>query len=219
MPIRPPAPTASTANAQDDSGKLFAPSAARNAAALCTARRTIAPQRGTVLEIASGTGQHVVTFAASMPHLLWHPSEVEQTRLTSIAVHIRESGLKNINVPIMLDATKIGWGRNIEPKELITLANLLHLISEPEVETLLSEASEALCANGVLSLYGPFKRDGKLTSDGDVTFDASLRAHDPDTGYKDDSWIKETARSVGLRYAQTIEMPANNLLMVFDKAL
>lgn len=217
MAIRPPAPTASIATDADQDGKLHAPSAARNAADLCAALQSFAPANGDALEIASGTGQHIVTFAAAMPNIHWHPSEVETARLASIKAYGAECGLTNIVAPITLNATQTGWGASIPPKDLICLANLLHLISAPEVETLIFEAAKALNPNGKLALYGPFKRNGILTSTGDETFDATLRAHDPETGYKDDAWIKHTATAAGLVQSETLEMPANNLLHIFQK--
>lgn len=216
MAIRPPAPSASIAT-DTDNGKLFAPSAARNAEALCAAIASIAPETGDSLELASGTGQHITTFAAAMPNLTWYPTEVDDTRLTSIAAYTADSGLNNIAAPTLLNATQAGWHQTTAPKDLITLANLLHLISSPEAETLISEAAKTLGPNGTLLLYGPFKRDGILTSAGDITFDASLRAHDPETGYKDEIWVKTTAQTAGLTYSKTIDMPANNLALVFQK--
>lgn len=217
MAIRPPAPSASIALDTDNTGKLHAPSAARNAVDLCAAIASIAPNAGDALEIASGTGQHIITFAAAMPNLHWHPSEVEHARLTSITAYTTESGLTNITAPIILNATQSGWSRTTPAKDLITLANLLHLISSAEAETLISEAANTLALKGKFALYGPFKRNGVLTSEGDKTFDANLREHDPETGYKDDQWVIATAKTAGLTHATTIEMPANNLALIFQK--
>jgi hypothetical protein len=179
MAIRPPAPSASIALDTDTSGKLHAPSAARNAADLCAAIASIAPAQGHALEIASGTGQHIVTFAAAMPNLHRHPSEVEDSRILSIRAYTQDSGLQNIADPILLNATQTGWHKTIPAKDLITLANLLHLISTTEAEILITEAAQTLAPKGKLALYGPFKRDGVLTSEGDITFDQNLRTHDP----------------------------------------
>lgn len=99
------------------------------------------------------------------------------------------------------------------PFDLIHLGNLLHLISQPAARTLLSEAAKALAPSGTLTLYGPFMRAGRLTSDGDAKFDVELRAADPAIGYKDDTWINEVLTSAGL--ILTIrDMPANNLAFV-----
>jgi hypothetical protein len=217
MAIRSPAPSASIAIDADASGKLHAPSAARNATDLCAAIASIAPSTGNALEIASGTGQHIVTFAAAMPNLHWYPTEVEAVRINSIKAYTAESGLTNIATPQILNATQSGWGETTRPKDLVTLANLLHLISSNEATTLISESAKALSPTGRLVLYGPYKRNGQLISEGDITFDASLRAFDPETGYKDDAWVKNTALQNGLNPLQAIEMPANNLALVFEK--
>jgi hypothetical protein len=217
MNIRKPPSTANIATQTDKTGKLHAPSAARNANAICAVLKSIAPTAGTALEIASGTGQHIVTFAAAMPDITWHPTEVAANRIASIQTYLDDAALPNITPPIMLNATSEGWGTETFPKTLITLSNLLHLISKAEANTLISEAAKALAPDGKLFLYGPFKRGGELVSEGDMTFDASIRASDPETGYKDDNWVKLTAKNHGLILDQAIEMPANNLALVFRK--
>lgn len=217
MQIRIPPPGASVATAPDESGKLHAPSAARNAADICEVIKAVAPASGHALEIASGTGQHIKAFAAAMPAIQWHPTEVSQARLVSIAAYIAESDLPNVSKPQTLNATQEGWGDAVAPKDLIVLINLLHLISEAEVVTLVVEAARALCPAGQLFLYGPFKRNGELTSDGDAAFDASIRASDPEMGYKDDVWVKKVTQQAGLAHIRSHEMPANNLGLVFQK--
>lgn len=217
MEIRVPPPSASIATALDASGKLFAPSAVRNTESLCQTVSLIAPLTGNALEIASGTGQHIIAFAAAMPALHWHPSEVEHVRLSSIAAYIFESGLSNIAPPLTLNATQPGWGDTIAPKDLILTANLFHLISAVEVSALLEGAAKALIQTGLLCVYGPFKRDGELTSEGDMQFDASLRTSDPEIGYKDDTWIKSEAKKANLEFIKAFHMPANNLALVFRR--
>ena len=217
MVIRPPAPSASIANEVGSEGKLHAASAERNAVDLSTAIASVAPKTGEVLEIASGTGQHIVTFASVIPNLHWHPSEVDVIRRASIKAYIAESGLTNISAPVMLNATQKGWHTHVTPKKLIVVPNLLHLISKLETEILIAEATKTLINGGILFLYGPFKRNGELTSDGDKSFDAELRAHDPETGYKDYTWINKTTQTAGLSPQKTISMPANNLALIFRR--
>ena len=217
MVIRPPAPSASIANEVGSEGKLHAASAERNAVDLCIAIASVAPKTGEVLEIASGTGQHIVTFASVIPNLHWYPSEVDVVRRASIKAYIAESGLTNISAPLMLNATQKGWHTEITPKKLIVVANLLHLISKLETEILIAEATKTLTNGGILFLYGPFKRNGELTSDGDKSFDAELRAHDPETGYKDYAWINKTTQTAGLSPQKTISMPTNNLALIFRR--
>jgi hypothetical protein len=217
MTSRTPPKTASIATKDSNSDKLFAPSAQRNAEPITQAIKSIAPKTGEALEIASGTGQHIVALAAALPELHWCPSEIDPIRRASIEAYVNDAKSKNIALPTALNATKKGWSETMPPKALVTLVNLLHLISEPETETLISEAAKTLSNNGKLFLYGPFKRDGVLVSEGDANFDASIRENDPETGYKDDAWVKSVAAKNGLSLNQTLEMPANNLALVFTK--
>jgi SAM-dependent methyltransferase len=216
--VRVPTPKASIAFTPDESNKLYAPSASRNAGVLCDVVALVAPKNGDALEIASGTGQHIVAFAAAIPAVQWHPSEVEATRLRSIEAYVHDSELSNISAPITLNATQVGWGETIAPKGLIILANLLHLISEIEAATVLQEGARALAPSGHFCIYGPFKRDGEFTSDGDERFDFDIRAADSEVGYKDDAWIKRTAQNAGLDFMDAHEMPANNLALIFRKS-
>lgn len=206
-------PSASVAHA-DAGAKLFAPSAARNVDALVDLLLEHAPAQGHALEIASGTGQHISAFAAALPNVQWQPSEVDPARRASIDCHIADAGLTNVSAACPLDATTLGWGKEHHPKDLILLVNLLHLISETGVRTLISEAATSLSKTGTLILYGPFKRAGKLTSDGDIGFDAELRGADPAIGYKDDIDILHWLSDVGLTQLTTVDMPANNLAFI-----
>lgn len=219
MPVRSVPGGASVAN--PDGGKLFAPSAARNLASLCDLLAQVAPQVGTALELASGTGQHVVGYAACLPDLIWQPSEVDPARRASIDAYVAEVELDTIRPAIALDATTPGWGQklrqNMAPIDLVVVSNLLHLISTPEAQTLVKEAAACLAPAGRLVIYGPFSRAGELTSDGDVAFHASIIAHDPETGYKDDFDMLDWAEAAGLTTCEVIEMPANNLALVFQK--
>lgn len=209
-------PSTSIAHIQEGA-KLHAPSAERNAAPLCEMLTRYAPTDGSALEIASGTGQHVIKFAPAMPNLHWHPTEIDADRRASIDAYVTEAGLTNIAPATALYATTQGWGTATTPKNLICLANLLHLISTPETQILISEAALALALSGTLILYGPFKRDGVLTSEGDARFDAELRAADPAIGYKDTLDIAGWLSDAGLTYIATDTMPANNLAFIARK--
>ncbi|AXI47828.1 methyltransferase [Sulfitobacter sp. SK012] len=203
-------PSASVTTPQDGA-KLHAPSAERNAGFLSTLLQEVAPVKGRAMEIASGTGQHIVRFARTVPQLHWHPTEVEPTRVASIDAHAAEAGLQNLAPTRHLDATTAGWGAKDGPFDLIVLINLLHLIPNPAATTLINEVAQALSLNGLFVLYGPFKRGGTLTSEGDARFDAELRAADPTIGYKDDDWILSHLTGAGLTVDTPREMPANNL--------
>ena len=208
--------TASIANSQDN-GRLFAPSAARNSASIVELVERVAPKSGKALEIASGTGQHIVELAVSLPNLSWSPSEVDRDRLKSISIWIEDNNLPNIRAPFYLDATEIGWAESTDQSDFILLINLLHLISWREAETLIDEISKALNPMGVALIYGPFMREGQLTSEGDQNFHKSLIQTDPDLGYKNNLDMITLFAQSGLLHLETVEMPANNLAFVLQK--
>ena len=194
-------------------GKQFAPAADRNRTALTDLLADIAPRTGAALELASGTGQHVVSFAARLPDLAWQPTEIDPARRASIDAYVREEGLENVAASVALDATDAGWGAVHAGKALVVLVNLLHLISDAEARTLITEAAGALAPGGLFVIYGPFLRGGELTSEGDAEFHASLQAQDPETGYKDDFDVMDLLQAAGLEMAHIVEMPANNLVL------
>lgn len=205
--------TASVAHPSDD-GRMFAPSAARNAADIAALVAQHAPGSGRALEIASGTGEHAVIFARAMPGLDWQPTDIDPARRASVDAHAGVAGLANLRAAIDLDATASGWGVAHAGQDLIVLVNLLHLISEAEARTLIAEVAQALAPGGLFILYGPFLRDGETTSDGDRTFHASLRAQDPEIGYKDDWDVIDWIHANWLDLVQVVEMPANNMAFV-----
>lgn len=209
-------PSASVA-APLDGARLNAPAAARNAAALCDLLKDHAPQSGEALEIASGTGQHVVQFAQALPGLNWQPTDVDPARLASIDAYAAEADLPNLAAARLLDATQPTWSDHHDPVDLIVLINLLHLIPTAAARTLLSEAMAALRPEGRFILYGPFSRAGVLTSAGDQRFDADLRRADPQIGYKDDRDIAQWLSAAGASPVHRIEMPANILAFIAVK--
>jgi hypothetical protein len=202
-----------------DGAKLMAPSVARNLDPIRSLLTRVAPRRGSALELASGTGQHVVALAARLPGLTWQPTEIDPARRASISAYVAEAKLPNILPPLALDVSVPGWGKAHGGQALIFLSNLLHLITMPTTQTLITEAVQALVPGGRLVIYGPFMRAGKLTSEGDSTFHASLIAQDVGIGYKDDMEIKDMIRAAGLKIMQVVEMPANNLGLVANAPL
>ncbi|WP_300036630.1 DUF938 domain-containing protein [uncultured Roseobacter sp.] len=194
--------------------KMHAPSAMRNAMALTELVSRHAPAKGRALELASGTGQHVTSFARAMPALDWQPTEIARDRMASIDAYAVDSGLKNLRPAAMLDATQDGWSERVPGRDLIVVVNLLHLISTPATRILLAQALSALAPSGRFVVYGPFRRDGKLTSDGDARFDADLRGADPAIGYKNDADVRAWLFEAGAADITCEEMPANNLAFV-----
>lgn len=192
--------------------KLHAPSADRNAAAIRDIVLHYAPSKGRALEIASGTGQHVVTLARALPDVIWQPSDIEPDRRASIDAWAVEAD--NILAACHLDATSPGWASDHAAQNLILAVNLLHLISAPEAEAVINGAAQALAPGGRLMVYGPFLRGGETTSEGDANFHASLRAQDAEIGYKDDFDVIDWMHASGLALVDVVEMPANNLCLI-----
>lgn len=188
-----------------------APSALRNLAPIAEALAPHLPPRGRALELASGTGQHIAAHAARWPGIDWQPSDVNADLFSSITAWCE--GLANVRAPITLDACAPGWSRDHGGQDVILLANLLHLISGDACDTLLAELPRALAPGGLAALYGPFRRAGRLVSEGDLAFDARLRAADPRTGYKEADTVEARLASAGLTLHR-LEMPASNLMLL-----
>lgn len=169
------------------------------------------------MEIASGTGQHITALATRLPNLIWQPSDVDATRRASQSAYGADAGLNNLNTPADLDALTAGWSTDWQGQDLILTVNLLHLISEPQARTLITEAAKSLAPDGVFILYGPFLRDGETTSDGDAAFHASLQSQDAMIGYKNDWDVIDWLQSQFLELVQVLEMPANNMAFVARK--
>ncbi|MGC9369845.1 MAG: DUF938 domain-containing protein [Paracoccaceae bacterium] len=199
-------------------GRRFAPSAGRNAGPILGLLTREAPAKGRALEIASGTGQHVRAFAEALPRLRWQPSDLAPENLASIRAWAAAAGLDNLADPILLDAARTGWASDLAPLDLIVTVNLLHLISHPEAQALITEVGRALASGGLLFLYGPFRRAQGFASEGDANFDARLREQDPEIGYKSVNEVTGWLRAAGLQDIRTVEMPANNLTFLARKS-
>lgn len=206
-----------SAPGEGDDARRFAPSAGRNAAAIVAVLGRHAPGRGRALELAAGTGQHSVACARAFPGLTWQPTDGSEDALASIAAWRAEAGLPNLAAPVLLDISEPDWGRSLGGQDLVFAANLLHLISLAEAQSVLRGMARVLVRGGTAALYGPFRRGGVLTSPGDIAFDANLRSQDPEIGYKDDAWVLATGQAEGLLPVTVEEMPANNLCFIFRR--
>jgi hypothetical protein len=208
-------PTSASIVNKSAGDKLYAPSAAKNVGALTKLLVRIAPEKGQILEIASGTGQHIVEFAKAIPDLLWTPSEISSERLVSIDAYCAEASLNNLTIPILLDACAQGWAQKSKTYDFIITINLLHLISKKATRVLLSETAKALTVNGTFIIYGPFLREGKTISNGDAVFHAELQNANRQIGYKDRDDVIAWALLAGLTAFEVVNMPANNLALIF----
>ena len=208
--------TSSVVNDKNE-GRLNAPSAVRNAIPIIQLVRKTVTKPGNALEIASGTGQHIVKLASALPFLNWQPSDVDKARLKSILCWSNDNNLNNLKPPCLLDATMEDWSEEHRDQDLILLINLLHLISIKETKVLVKEISKALARKGLSIIYGPFMRSGKLISKSDMEFHHSLINTDPNLGYKNDADMLNLFSEVGLVHLNTEQMPANNLAFVLQK--
>ncbi|WP_420336913.1 DUF938 domain-containing protein [Roseibium sp.] len=195
-------------------GRRTAPAALRNAGPLIEALRHRLPAEGRVLEVASGTGQHAAAFAGAFPALEWVPSDVDPGQRQSISAWRRESGLKNLAEPLAINISE-PWPVERGFAQAVLTINLLHLVPVSFVCQLFEDARLALSDGGSVIVYGPFLRGSSYASDGDRSFDASLRARDPAIGYKSVEAVSELAEASGFILIANDAMPANNLLLTF----
>ena len=198
-------------------GRLSAPAAQKNASPITDLVKEFALERGEALEIASGTGQHIVKLAIAKPNLNWQPSDIDQLRISSIKTWCNDYNFANVKPPVILDATEIGWSTEFNSKTFILLVNLMHLISKDEAKILITEIASALAPGGRSIIYGPFKRNGKLTSTNDEIFHQSLIQADPQIGYKNDVWMAAQFKDAKLNLLKVALMPANNLAFISEK--
>ena len=196
---------------------IVSPSAEKNMFHIVNLVSQTLIKSGNSLEIASGSGQHIVQLASSLPNYIWQPTDVDQKRITSIDHRTKDNIHKNIKPARYLDATQVGWSLNYPNQNFILLINLLHLISWKKTKILINEIFQSLSLDGILILYGPFMRDGKLTSKGDIEFHKNILEKDSTLGYKDDKEIKNYLLKMGFTHLNTVNMPANNLAFIFQK--
>ena len=193
--------------------RLHAPAAERNALPILEVLRTFVPERGTLLEIASGTGQHVSTFAPAFPNLTFQPTEFDTSKFESIRAWTSE--LANVREPLGLDVTADVWP--VQAFDAVFCANMIHIAPQQALEGLLLGVGRHLAQGGPLGLYGPFKIDGRHTAPSNEAFDASLRARDPRWGVRDLETVIALADAQGLSFERRIEMPANNQIVLFRR--
>lgn len=196
--------------------KQNAPAAVRNRDPILDVLRRVLPGRGTALEIASGSGQHVVHFAEHLPDVTWQPSDPDLLARESVAAWTREKGLDNVEPPLALNATDDPWP--LPRADAVICINMIHIAPWAAAQGLLRGAGRVLPSAGVLVTYGPYKVGGAHTAESNARFDASLRARDPDWGVRDLEAVEAEAAPHGLSLVETVEMPVNNLTLVFRKA-
>lgn len=184
----------------------------------------LAGKSGDVVEVGSGTGQHVVHFARLAPGIMWWPSDLNENHLKSIEAWRAHAGLPNIRPPLRIDLSDPAWCAQMHdgsgPAGLLAVfcANVIHIAPWRVAEGLFAGAGRYLRNDGRLFLYGPFKRDGRHTAMSNAVFDTSLRQQDAEWGVRDIADLEKLATSAGLALLETVPMPANNMMLVFGRS-
>ena len=184
----------------------------RNKGPIIEVLRRAFADRKLVLEIGSGTGQHAVHFAAQLPHLTWHPTE-QLKYLSDLVARIKQEGGANLRAPAVLDVKQAIWP--LRSADAVFTANTLHIMSWAEVSDLFRGLGETLSAGGVLCIYGPFRYDGRYTSDSNRDFDRMLQERDPLSGLRDIQAVTALAAQYGIALKTDHDLPANNRLLQF----
>ena len=193
-----------------------APHVGRNTGPILEVLRQVLPERGLVLEVASGSGEQSVAFARAFPKLLWQPSDPDPAALASIQAWRDSEALFNLLPPVELDACAAGWP--IASAEAIICINMVHISPWHATEGLMHGAGRVLEAGAPLYLYGPYRQSGVETAASNEAFDQSLRSRNPEWGLRNVEDVAAEAEGHGLVLERTIPMPANNLSVIFRRA-
>lgn len=170
---------------------------------------------GLVLEIASGSGEHVVGFAAAFPGLVWQPSDPDEAAVRSVEAWAGEAALGNLRPAVRLDAS--AWPWPVRAVDAIVCINMIHIAPWAACLGLMRGAGALLGPGAPLYLYGPMKIDGRFTTASNEAFDESLRARDPAWGVRDLEAVAAAGRAQGLELQQVLPMPANNFSLVLRR--
>ncbi len=187
----------------------------RNKQPILAVLSRVLPARGTVLEIASATGQHIAHFAAALPHLTWQPSDFDEEHLRTLAARRAHVGLPNLSPALRLDVTA---DFPLEVADAVYNANMIHISPWETTLGLFRGAARILAPGAPLVTYGPYSVSGKHVSRSNAEFDASLRARDPSFGVRDVTDVRAVAETHGFALEEQVEMPANNLTLIWRRA-
>jgi SAM-dependent methyltransferase len=182
--------------------------------------RRYLPAAGSVLELASGSGEHVEHFAAALPHLVFQPSDPDPAARASIAARVQQGGLKNVRAPLDLGADATDWRLPAEISAslaAILCINMIHISPWRATVGLLRNAGAVLASTGLLYCYGPYRRGGRHTAPSNEAFDRDLRSRNPDWGVRDLEDVIAEAASREMELVEIVEMPANNLSVVLRR--
>lgn len=195
--------------------RLHAPATQRNRDPILQLLRQVLPSTGTVLEIASGSGEHVIHFARHLPDLTFQPSDPTIDSLRSVAAWVASSGVPNILPPLRLDAREDHWP--VISADAIICINMIHIAPWAATTGLMRGAAKVLPQGGVLYLYGPYQRDGRHTAESNRAFHDQLKSQNREWGVRDLADVAVCAAAAGFSAPVVSEMPANNLSVVFRR--
>lgn len=195
--------------------KRHAPATARNRQPILEVLRPRLPADGLVLEVASGSGEHVVHFAAALRHLVFQPSDPSPAARDSIDDWAGASGLANVRPAVALDATASEWP--VTRAAAVLCSNMIHIAPWAAAVGLVAGAARLLSADGLLYLYGPFRRAGRHTAPSNDAFDRDLRERNAEWGVRDLEAVTALAATHGFAAPEVIDMPANNLSLAFRR--
>lgn len=201
-----------------DSAKRYAPATLRNREPIRDVLREVLPDRGQVLEIGSGSGEHAVFLAASFPDIIWQPTDADPECLASVAAWMAEAALPNLLPPLHLNVEDRSWSAVADQIfDAVVSINMIHIAPWESCQGLMAGAARVLRNGSVLYLYGPFMIDGRHTAPSNAAFDESLKAMDPRFGVRDVAAVSAEAAVNGLTLEKQVPMPANNLSLVFRR--
>jgi SAM-dependent methyltransferase len=191
------------------------PAPERNKQPILEVLQRVLPTSGSLLEIASGSGQHAAFFASALPALDYQPSDLDEANLRSIRAWVDDAALPNLRAPLTLDVCSADWG--VGTLDAIYNANMIHIAPIECCEGLMRGAGRHLRVGGVLVVYGPFKLGGAHTSESNARFDLDLQARDPRWGVRDVERLQSLGEAAGLVLEERVAMPANNQCLVFRR--
>jgi SAM-dependent methyltransferase len=196
--------------------RQYRPHVARNRDPILDVLRRVLPPKGLVLEVASGSGEHLAYFAAKLPALSWQPTDPDPEALASAAAHRTAAGAPNLLPPLPLDVMSERWP--VERADAVICCNMIHIAPWAACEGLVAGAARTLPAGGLLYVYGPYKIGGEHTAPSNRDFDLDLRARNPEWGIRDLDDVTALAERHDFKLAETIPMPANNLSVIFRRS-
>jgi hypothetical protein len=195
--------------------RRHAPATARNREGIAAVLRQELPESGLVLEVASGTGEHVVHFASLFPALDWQPSDPDSMSRESIMAWQEDENPANLCAPLELDAAAAKWP--IEHADAILCINMVHISPWAATVGLLAHGAKLLPPGAPLILYGPYFRDAVETASSNLAFDIDLRARNPEWGLRHLEAVDHEAMAHGLEPTRLVEMLANNIMRVYRR--